>query len=139
MVKVRLPNLSLFPVVCFHYEPSKNPSKVTLQIPTDGFEDSHTYIINLDSATDMHYLIKRKNGLRLLDFIKMHGAVAYTNTGECIVMEVEDNGKTTPSRFNNAYAAAHRERQGIARRQAMRNWKIPALRRRKQKQPYLPS
>ena len=128
--KVALPDPRDCLVACFHYNPMKNPNRVTLQIPDEKFEDSNTYSLSLNSASDTAYIIKRKNGLLLLDLLKLHGHVAYKQNGDCLVLEDKDV-KTATSRFGAVNARADREHPRAPQWPSESNWKVSALWRKK--------
>ncbi len=135
MAKIKLPDIRKCPIVCFHYNPNLNPSRVVLQVPIDNFSDSSTFNLDLDRADDTKFFSRLKNGEYLLDQIRMYGHVIYTNKGEVAKME-DDNEKRTP-RFHNIDARFAREPAQVRKWAHSRYRQIPTMRRKKSQQSHL--
>lgn len=134
--RVKLPKLT--GIVAFHHE-LRRPNIIVMQVPNEDFSDSDTYELNLRSAEDTGYIIRKKEGLRLLDMVKMHKHVVYqADRGDIDILEDKDE-KRTASRFGTFLAEVERKHSEVARRQAASVRKVSIMRNRKPKQPRLPS
>jgi hypothetical protein len=127
--KLRLPDLDDYEIVAFHYNPEKDKNRVTLQIPVSGFAGSNTFHLYFDNAKDVEYIMQRRNGYRLYDYIRTYGHVAYRR-GEIRILEEK---KDATRRFHDLRADAARRYSRTPEWQTSCYRKISALWRRKQK------
>lgn len=132
-MSARLPVLTGYEVVAFHYDPMKNRNVIILQVPTEDFSDSSTYQIRIDKAEDMRYLQSLLNGLRVYDCLLMYGHVGYFPlTGEFNVLK-DAYDKPNYLKGHSNREQSLREFQKTAGRTYIDNWKNTVMRNAKQK------
>jgi hypothetical protein len=122
-------SLAKFSIVCFHYNPEKNKNRIVLQIPDEKFEESDTYYLRLDNARDTAYILHLKNGMEMLDCLKLHCHILYRSNGTFEVLE----DKNAAFGRHNPFADVTGGDYKVSRRKSESPWKVSALWCRKQK------
>jgi hypothetical protein len=121
-----LPQLSKEKVVIFHLNQMEDRHLVVLQIPR-GKDRSLTYSLRLDSERDFLYIKNLKNGMKVIDLLRLDSHVAFfPATGECRKLTEGDDGRSVIARFNASVLSdigRHREGRGSGHYP----WEIPTL------------